>query len=170
MLNKIINETRKVQRVEKLFRASENAFKASAFHQKCDHKEDTLVLIRTELGKNIGGYTHYPWDSASGWLNDSERRAFIFSLDMGEKFVPQRDNSLIYRDSTYGPIFGTGNDIGIFDDCNNSNSSFVNFPNIYNRAGGNKLVNNKDTYRMFSGGDTYNFKVVEYEVFQLFYE
>ena len=55
----------KVQRVEILFRASEHGFSAKAFHEKCDNQEDTLVLVRTEFGKTIGGYTHYPWRSVN---------------------------------------------------------------------------------------------------------
>ena len=66
VLRRILNETMKVHRVERLFRASEHGFTAADFHQRCDNKEDTLVLIRTEFGKTIGGYTHYPWESAGG--------------------------------------------------------------------------------------------------------
>ena len=80
-----------MQRVERLFKASEHGFSAKAFHEKCDNQEDTLVLVRTEFGKTIGGYNHYAWDSKSGWLSYSGRRAFLFSLDMREKFVPQGD-------------------------------------------------------------------------------
>ena len=43
-----------------LYRASEHNFRATAFHQKCDDQEDTLVFIRIEYGKTIGGYTHHP--------------------------------------------------------------------------------------------------------------
>ena len=64
-LNSILSEERKVQRVERLFRASEHGFSVASFHQKCDNQEDTLVLIRTEFGKTIGGYTHYPWTSGN---------------------------------------------------------------------------------------------------------
>ena len=53
----------KPNEVKLLFRASEHNFSAKAFHQKCDNIEDTLVLIRTQFGKTIGGYTHYPWKS-----------------------------------------------------------------------------------------------------------
>ena len=60
-LNTIISDVGRLQRVERLFRASEHSFSADAFHNKCDNKEDTLVLIRTEFGKTIGGYTHYYW-------------------------------------------------------------------------------------------------------------
>ena len=34
-------------KVERIFRASEHNFKIAAFHERCDNKEDTLVLIRT---------------------------------------------------------------------------------------------------------------------------
>ena len=118
-------------RIEKLFRASEHDFKAAAFHEKCNNKNDTLVLIRTEFGKTIGGFTHYPWLPGSpGHVNDAGRRAFIFSVDMKEKFVPQGDNYLIYNYDSYGPAFGgeNGCDIRIYDDCSNTRNSYSIFP------------------------------------------
>ena len=77
---------------------------------------------------------------------------------MREKFVPQGDDHLIKNRSGYGPVFGCA-DIGIYDGCNSNSRSFANFPYTYNRAGGNKLEDNKDTWRMFSGGDTSFFRV-----------
>lgn len=74
-----------VKKAERLFRASEDGFSKDAFHQSCDNKEDTLVLFQTEFGKTIGGYTHCPWKSGGGPVNDTGRRAFLFSLDMREK-------------------------------------------------------------------------------------
>ena len=81
--------------VKRLFRASEHDFNPIAFHHDCDNKEDTLVLIRTEYGKTIGGFTRYPWtsnDPDEGWTNNLKGRDFIFSLDMKEKFVPQSNS------------------------------------------------------------------------------
>ena len=79
-------------RIERLFRASEQGFKVAAFHEKCNNISNTLVLVRTEFGKTIGGFTHYPWlPGKPGWFRDAGRRAFIFSLDMLEKFVPVSD-------------------------------------------------------------------------------
>ena len=159
-------------KVEKLFRASEHNFSVTAFHEKCDNKEDTLVLVRTEFGKNIGGYTHNPWKSVTGdgeWVCDSGRKAFLFSLDMGEKFVPQGDERSIFRHSDFGPVFGSG-DISISDCCNSNSKSCARFPCTFNRAGGNKLERKEDTWRMFSGTDAKLFKVEEYEVFRLFYQ
>ena len=123
-------------RIEKIFRASEYNFEAAKFHQYCDNKNDTLVLIRTEFGKTIGGYTHYPWISSNGeYVHDSEKRAFIFSLDLKEKYIPQDENNLIYCNSSEGPSFGGGIDIRILDDCNNTLNSYCNFPSTYNLEG-----------------------------------
>ena len=111
----------------------------------CDNKEDTLVIIRTEFGRTIGGYTHYPWDSKNEELYCSSRRAFLFSLDMKEKFVPLEDGCLIYRDRECGPTFGgeCGDNVDLaLSDCCNISLSHAEFPSIYNRAGRNKLKSN----------------------------
>ena len=83
------------RRIERIFRASEHNFRAAAFHEKCDNKRDTLTLVRTEFGRTIGGYSHYPWQSSGGYLSDGGMRAFLFSLDRKEKYVPVSGNSLI---------------------------------------------------------------------------
>ena len=157
------------RRIERIFRASEHNFKVAAFHEKCDNKRDTLTLVRTEFGRTIGGYSHYPWDN-SGWLSDGGMRAFLFSLDRKEKYVPADGNNLIYRGSGYGPTFGGGHDLRLADSCNNPNSSYANFPSTYNRAE-NKISNSQESYANFSGATNgWNFRVVEYEVFQVQYQ
>ena len=140
-----------------------------AFHEQCDNRRDTLTLVRTEFGKTIGGYTHYPWESSGGYVNDGDKKAFLFSLDRKEKYVPADGNNLIYRGSDRGPSFG-GWDLYLADSCNNNSSSFANFPYSYNRAE-NKIANSQESYANFSGATNgYNFRVVEYEVFQVQYQ
>ena len=158
------------RRIERIFRASEHNFRAAAFHEKCDNKGDTLTLVRTEFGRTIGGYSHYPWDSSSGYLSDGGMRAFLFSLDRKEKYVPVCGDYLIFRHSSYGPIFGSGSDLWLADSCNNNNSSYANFPTSYNRAE-DKITKSQESYANFSGATNgYHFRVVEYEVFQVQYQ
>ena len=157
------------KRIERIFRASEHNFRAAAFHEKCDNKRDTLTLVRTEFGKTIGGYSHYPWDSSGGWLSDEGMRAFLFSLDRKEKYVPNSGYYLIFRHNSCGPTFGGGHDLCLRDSCNIYSSS-ANFPYSYNRAE-NKIANSQESYANFSGATNgYNFRVVEYEVFQVQYQ
>ena len=151
-----------------LFRASEHSFRSDAFHYKCDNRQDTLVLIRTEFGKTIGGFTHYPWNSSGEWLHDSNCKAFIFSLDMKKKFVANSGRYLIYSKSCYGPVFGGGFDICISNGCDSNRNSSAYFPCTFNSLGAKRLVNSEETWSMFSGDK--NFRIEEYEVFQLFFE
>ena len=130
-------------KIELLFRASENGFKASAFHEKCDNIEDTLVLVHNEKGRSFGGFTHFPWQTPIGdnfYVEDLQRRAFIFSLDMMEKFDPVT-NFTIVRSRDYGPAFGNNKelDFKVTDLCNKKYHESVSiFPANYNR-GMNKL-------------------------------
>ena len=51
------------KKVEMIFKASDYNYKAEAFHEKCDNINDTLIILRTEFNKTIGGFTHHPWKS-----------------------------------------------------------------------------------------------------------
>ena len=91
-----------------LFRASGNSFSAAHFHKKCDKFKNTLILLRTEFGRILGGFTEYPWDSVKkGFFNHRGKNAFLFSLDHKEILVPNDRNHLIYCDPNCGPVFGS---------------------------------------------------------------
>merc|ERR1712048_907038 len=47
-----------------LYRASKHGFAASAFHRRCDHKKNTLVVISAN-DTIFGGFTCIPWESAN---------------------------------------------------------------------------------------------------------
>lgn len=40
-----------------LFRASRDGYTAADFHRLCNNKGATLLIIKTNCGKTIGGYT-----------------------------------------------------------------------------------------------------------------
>ena len=52
-----------------LYRASEHGYTAKSFHQCCDDKGPTLVIIKSSGGWIFGGYTTQSW-SGSGIYND----------------------------------------------------------------------------------------------------
>ena len=47
-----------------LYRASEHGYTAGSFHECCDNKEPTLIVIKSSGGWIFGGYTTQSW---SGW-------------------------------------------------------------------------------------------------------
>ena len=66
-----------------LYRASKNAFSIEEFHKMCDNVPNTLVLVETEFGKVIGGFSTSPWKSKKKqWVADKDKISFIFSLSL----------------------------------------------------------------------------------------
>ena len=61
-----------------IYRATQDGFGASQFHEKCDNKPKTLVIIKSTKGYVFGGYTSVAWNRTSGWNRDP--KAYIFSL------------------------------------------------------------------------------------------
>ena len=113
------------------------------------------MLVRTEFGKTIGGYTPYPWPSKYNnydWIYDDDKRNFLFSLDMEEKFIPWCSYSFRADYCSGGPAFV--DDLCIVDGCNNNTKSLSSFPFTFNRAGEDKLKISEEVRRMFIGGDT----------------
>jgi hypothetical protein len=52
-----------------LFKSSRDGPLSSKFHEKCDHKGETLTLIRPkDLREIFGGYNPLPWKKAGGML------------------------------------------------------------------------------------------------------
>ena len=82
------------------------------------------------------------------------------------KFMKKKDNNrAICRTPSYGPVFGSGRDIGIGDNCNRDYGGSTNFGNS------SSLYEYDSSYRksLFvntAGPDQTNyFKVSDYEVF-----
>lgn len=117
-LKKILNQPKKLTL---LYRASENNFRAEAFHKNCDGVADTVTIVQTEHGKIIGGYSKYSWSSYEGQVNNEQKETFLFSLSLKEKMSPVTGKNLIYRDRNRGPSFGdarVGSDLKLSDRCN----------------------------------------------------
>ena len=76
---------------ELVYRASWHGFSGKKFHEHCDGIPNTLVLIRTEQGKTLGGFTTPPWNSDKKWMPDPDLKSFLFSIDEGMKFPLKAD-------------------------------------------------------------------------------
>ena len=144
---------KKIKKYRLIFRASENSYKASNFHSKCDGNNNTLTLVKTKNGKIFGGFTDAQWDQNSSSYK-SGSNGFIFSLDNNEIYYNKNSSYNIYGVSGYGPYFGSG-DFYISDNCRTNNS---------NESMGNSYENNGKKYPLTGYS---NFLVEDYEVYQL---
>ncbi len=102
-----------------IYKATIDGFGASDFHQKCDNKKNTFLIIKSLNGNVFGGYTEQSW-SDHNYKHD--KHAFIFSY-INKSKVPLKLNCIdpktaIICNSTKGPIFGNGFDLFIENDSN----------------------------------------------------
>ena len=138
-----------------LYRASKDGDLMKTFHEKCDNKGPTVMLIKTNTGFRFGGYNPLFWDQSGNYKSD--KLTFIFSLDKKKKYTLKsgQEQYSVYGDSSW-IAFGSGHDIGIFDQCMRNNTSYVNTPDSFNTTEKSEL----------SGGQ-YNITVSDYEVYSV---
>ena len=152
-LRKKLNK--KIKNYELIFQASKDGFKSKDFHNKCDYKSNTVSFILTKEKKIIGGFTDVSWDSESDAKEGSN--GFIFSLDNKEIYYNINLKFNIRCIAEYGPIFGNF-DIGISNDCNLNNKSYVS-SYAYDTKDKNQFFENKNY-----------FYVEDYATYQLYLE
>ena len=133
----------KDQKFKLLWKGSRDGFTASKFHSNCDGKGPTLTVVQSTDGVIFGGFTSYSWCGDGNYHED--KTAFIYSITKGYKCGKQNntDRSICCY-SSYGPLFGSGRDIRICDNCNTSNSCDCT-PSTWTLPSGEKFLSgNKD--------------------------
>ena len=161
------NENKRKMKVDLLYRASEQNYRASRFHDLCDEKGPTLTIIHNDNGYIFGGYASKSWEKTGCLTDIAAPDSFLFSVKPYCKVFDLYKNrglfsnrgSEICSGPTYGPLFGDGFDIGIVDNCNECKSSCQN-------------MSYQGPSVQICGGDedqdsTHEFKIIEYEVFAI---
>ncbi|KAF2072806.1 hypothetical protein CYY_005880 [Polysphondylium violaceum] len=158
---KIINDwidSTKQFKFELLYRASENEFEASTFHEKCDGQGATITLIKTTDGNIFGGYNSQSWTSNPN--SNGDNKCFIFTLVNKHGIKPTKylanpeKERFIYSNRQSGPGFGT-DDISLLK----QDTSYQQFPSsayIDTTSQGEKTLTPSDS-----------FILQEYEVFKV---
>ena len=146
-----------------IFQASRDGFKASNFHEICDDKTKTFIIIKSNFGNIFGGYTNHPWKSYPKGQYIKDDDAFLYSLTYHTKHKQIKNNEFsLYLTKNYGPVFGKGYDLCVKDDCNKGFTNYCRLGNSYMGPAGMDTV---DNYNYF-GGSEY-FAIEEYEVFHI---
>ena len=141
-------------------------YEASTFHSKCNGKGATVTIIVSNNDKLFGGYTSESWGYGTTPNSPADKydaTAFIYSLTHKAKCDKQKNTQYSIHDIyNYGPRFGGGCDIAIFDNCNTDTGNYCD-PNRppYSSY---ELPNGPDN--TFMAGSK-NFTVKEIEVYQV---
>ena len=154
-----VTRSRKVYRMNLLYKGTVEKFKAKTFKEKCAGKGPTVTVCLTNYGKLIGGYTGLPWKNQANLneeVRDITKTTFIFSFSDNEIY-PMKDNDVaICNAENFGPVFGKYGDLELVDSCN------VYF-NIHYGIG-NSFEYQKSPQAFY--GNT-KFFVNEYEVYEM---
>ena len=138
---------------------SKNGESWENFHEYCDNKGPTLVLIETTKDKIFGGFTPLNWKKEdNGELGDDSNQTFIFSLNLNKKYdLIKTERKAIRFTKDFGPIFGD-KDIAL----NKNMKTGISFANELS----NFLP--KNNLELTGGkGDKENFETKEVEVFKI---
>ena len=153
MIIKKINKENKKIIINLLYKASADGDTASAFHEKCDDANSTIVLVETKDGMRFGGYTTCSWSGNCVDKNDSE--AFIFSFDKMKTYDNIPGDEAIGCYPKFGPIF-LGCQIKIFD------NAFTKGGTTYEKE---LNFNTEEEYELTGGKRSFEIKDIEvYEV------
>ena len=153
LITRKINKANKKITLNLLYKATVDSDKATAFHDKCDHAQSSLVLVETDKGKRFGGFTTCSW--AGDCEEKKDEDAFVFSLDkmMIYENIPGEDAIGCYP--KFGPIF-LGCQIRIYDNAfSKGGTTFEKGLNYYT----------EEDYEL-TGGERY-FNVKEIEVYEV---
>lgn len=96
------------QEIELLYRASCDGFDVNTFHEKCDCKGPTIVIIRSN-DSVFGGFNSLSWESPEKTCFKRASESFLFSVTMRKKYPlkSEQKGKAIYCAADMGPVFGS---------------------------------------------------------------
>ena len=145
-----------------LFSTSKDGDSSLTFHTYCDGESPTVTIVKDISGIKFGGYSTQSWSQSTCGASYSRAPcSFIFNLSNKKRYdlIDQFNTTAIYRDNSYGPTFGGGQDLYISNGCTSNAYSICN-KHSYNTGNNNLLVLSGST----------NFQVSIYEVFKVVFE
>ena len=145
---------------EKIFIMSKNGNSSKDFHNYCDNKGPTLIIIKTTKNKIFGGFTPLNWENRGGNKYDKNNETFLFSLDSMKKYdMIDIEKEAIYCSEEYGPIFG-GSDFQIESNMNKGTTFANKFTNF---------LSNENLVLTGGKGNNESFEIEDFEVFKVIY-
>jgi len=135
-----------------MYVASRDGDRASDFHDHCDGKGPTVVIIET-TGHVFGGYAGISWSRVPDFYSSSTSFLFQLRPSFGQYKIKEKEVNAIYHQDIYGPVFGSGFDLMVYDLALNNSMSMI-YPKAYDFSRGD--LNGVKRY----------FQVKDYAVFE----
>ena len=93
---------------ELIFKMSENGSTSKDFHNYCNNKVPTLILIKTNKNRIFWRFTPLNWKNDGSYTYDVSNQTFIFSLNLMKKYdmINKKKSAIKLNGINYGPNFG----------------------------------------------------------------
>ena len=158
-INKEIQEN-EIQKIELLYRATEDGASAFMFHQKCDDVNDIILLFKTVKNVRFGAFTKRNFEPKK-YSKKYDENSFLFNLNTMKIFEYVENKNVKGGINTllnFGPCF--------------LNNALLTGRNILNDVGkvGKKNCGYEISYDFELNLGNECFMLEELEVYQLFYE
>lgn len=122
-----------------LYMGSRDGFGGRNFHSLCDDRGPTVLVVKTTSGWLFGGYSDVSWSSRfKRGKYASSQTCFLYSLVGPQaadtpptKFPVLQPAYAINNHPGNGPIFGSGADLYISNDCSSNNDSYSQLGRSY---------------------------------------
>ncbi|KAL7494177.1 hypothetical protein ACHAWT_002900 [Skeletonema menzelii] len=112
-----------------IYRTSRDGLSNQMFHNECDNVGPTCIVLETDEGHVLGGYSNTPWQSSGGYMTAD--KAFLFALHGFGITSPIKmklndsNEYAIEANSSYGPIFGDHDHEDTMLVCLDEDSSYI---------------------------------------------
>ena len=98
-----------------LYSAAGHGCDPTAFHNNCDNKGPTVIIVYNINGNVYGGYARVSWMSGAGVsVYDSDAFLFLLTGQKPCKFTIKSPEYALTMDTNCGPVFGKGPDFLTF--------------------------------------------------------
>ncbi|KAJ3426488.1 pep-cterm sorting domain-containing protein [Anaeramoeba flamelloides] len=171
-LEKWIKEAGCNSNLQRRFNSRTDGWKYQTFHEKCDNKAKSIVLIKLKNQSLFGGFAAIDWDSTSYYSKQSiGNKSFLFSfISLDPKFkeplkipIYRRQNYEIYCHKKNGPYFGWGDLRLGWNNQNMNKYTQSNLGYTYKPPFGYKSGSNEA--RNFLAGSYENWDIFQIEIF-----
>ncbi|CAI2385495.1 unnamed protein product [Moneuplotes crassus] len=156
----------KLRSTERLFQLTRDGQSPFEFHEKCDNKGQTIMIIKTLNGHIFGGYNPTSW--ISEYVYSQCEDAFLFSLTdgKGRKCIKcpierhKADKAIKQNQNKYSPGFGEANNSDLFIAFRKLDNSYSRLGNVY------RCPNQYDPSTFLAGSET-GWDIEEIEVWSI---
>ncbi|KAJ6239527.1 pep-cterm sorting domain-containing protein [Anaeramoeba flamelloides] len=172
ILEKWIKEAGCNSNLQRRFNSRTDGWEYQTFHEKCDNKGKSIVLIKLKNNSLFGGFAAIDWHSYGGYKQSTGNKSFLFSLiSLDPKFLEplkmpiyQRKGYEIACYSKHGPRFGGGTDLHLGNGYENMKKfKYSYLGNTYKPPFGYKEGSNEA--QNFLGGSYQNWDIFQIEIF-----